>query len=103
MSGHVSRAWDLCKQLQGETPDSGGKERQEGGLVAKEARKEERGEGLRSRKQLAVGGGAEKAPPMEPEGLISVSLQSLTRACQELQRICGCLYCHYDLGCINPP
>ena len=48
MSGHVSRAWDLCKQLQGETPDSGG-------LVAKEARKEECGEGLRSRKQLAVG------------------------------------------------
>lgn len=25
----------------------------------------------------------EKAPPIEPEGLISVSLQSLTRACQE--------------------
>lgn len=66
--------------------------RQDGGLVAKESRKEERGEGLRSRKQLAVGGGVEKAPPMEPEGLISVSLLSLARACQELQHICGCLY-----------
>lgn len=62
--------------------------------MAKEIRKEERGEGLRSRKQLqlAVGGGVEKAPPMEPEGLISVSLLSLARACQELQHICGCLY-----------
>lgn len=75
--------------------------------MAKEARKEERGEGLRSRKQLAVGGGVEKAPPMDPEGLISVSLLSLTRACQELQCVCGCLYnfcpCHYNLGCINSP
>lgn len=70
-------------------------------------RRQEKRSVVRSRKQLAVGGGVKKAPPMEPEGLISVSLQSLTRACQELQCICGCLYnfcpCPYNLGCINSP
>lgn len=40
-----------------------GRERQDGGLVAKEIRKEEHGEGLRSSKQLAVGEAWERRLP----------------------------------------